>query len=70
VTRRHPLGLTPRQEEVLSLLADVLTNAEIADRLVVSVRTVDHHVSTVLQKLGVSTRREAAKQAEDLRARA
>jgi DNA-binding NarL/FixJ family response regulator len=37
-----------------------MTNAEIAGRLVVSVRTVDHHVSAVLQKLGVATRREAA----------
>jgi DNA-binding CsgD family transcriptional regulator/tetratricopeptide (TPR) repeat protein len=59
-TRQSPLGLTPRQEEVLSLLGEGLTNAEIADRLVVSVRTVDHHVSTVLSKLGVSSRRQAA----------
>ena len=62
-TRDHPLGLTPRQVEVLELLAEGLTNAEIADRLVVSIRTVDHHVSTVLQKLGVSSRKEAAERA-------
>jgi DNA-binding CsgD family transcriptional regulator/tetratricopeptide (TPR) repeat protein len=59
-TRANPAGLTGRQVEILRLLAAGLTNAEIAARLVVSVRTVDHHVSAVLQKLGVSTRREAA----------
>lgn len=59
-TRHHPAGLTPRQAEVLDLLADGLTNAKIADRLVVSVRTVDHHVAAVLQKLGVASRHEAA----------
>jgi DNA-binding NarL/FixJ family response regulator len=59
-TRANPAGLTERQVEILRLLAEGLTNAEIAARLVVSVRTVDHHVSAVLQKLGVSTRREAA----------
>jgi DNA-binding CsgD family transcriptional regulator/tetratricopeptide (TPR) repeat protein len=62
-TRSNPLGLTERQVEVLDLLAEGLTNAEIAERLVVSVRTVDHHVSTVLQKLGVSSRRQAAERA-------
>ena len=59
-TRTNPAGLTDRQVEILRLLAEGLTNAEIADRLVVSVRTVDHHVSAVLQKLGVASRREAA----------
>ncbi|MCE7010913.1 AAA family ATPase [Kibdelosporangium philippinense] len=58
-TRAHPAGLTNRQVDVLDLLAEGLTNAEIAARLVVSVRTVDHHVSTILCKLGVSSRREA-----------
>jgi DNA-binding CsgD family transcriptional regulator len=59
-TRTNPAGLTERQMEILRLLAVGMTNAEIAGRLVVSVRTVDHHVSAVLQKLGVATRREAA----------
>lgn len=53
-------GLTSRQNDVLTLLAEGLTNAEIADRLVLSVRTVDHHVSAVLTKLGVTSRRQAA----------
>jgi len=67
-TRANPAGLTGRQLEILGLLADGLTNAEIAARLVVSVRTVDHHVSSVLQKLNVSTRREAAELAARLTA--
>lgn len=61
-TREHPAGLTGRQAEVLELLADGLTNAQIAQRLVVSVRTVDHHVTAILRKLGVSSRREAVTQ--------
>ena len=59
-TRANPAGLTQRQVDVLALLADGLTNAEIADRLVLSVRTVDTHVAAILAKLGVRTRREAA----------
>jgi DNA-binding CsgD family transcriptional regulator/tetratricopeptide (TPR) repeat protein len=58
-TRGNPAGLTGRQVEILAALAEGLTNAEIAARLVISVRTVDHHVSAVLQKLGATSRREA-----------
>ena len=52
-TRSNPAGLTDRQLDVLALLAEGLTNAEIGERLVVSTRTVDHHVSAILAKLGV-----------------
>ena len=65
VTRRNPEGLTDRQVGVLRLLAEGLTNAEIADRLVVSVRTVDSHVAAVLAKLGVSSRQEAVRVAAE-----
>jgi DNA-binding CsgD family transcriptional regulator len=65
-TRSNPAGLTARQLEILGLLAEGRTNAEIAARLVVSVRTVDHHVSAVLQKLGLAGRREAARAAAAL----
>jgi DNA-binding CsgD family transcriptional regulator len=59
-TRGNPAGLTRRQLAVLDLLREGLTNAEIADRLVLSVRTVDHHVAAILLKLGVKSRHEAA----------
>lgn len=65
-TREHPAGLTTRQSEVLELLAEDLTDAEIADRLFVSTRTINHHVSAVLGKLGVSNRSEAADRASSL----
>ena len=65
-TRANPAGLTPRQVEVLALLAEGLTNAEIADRLVVSPRTAEHHVAAVMTKLGASTRRDAARRASEL----
>lgn len=58
-TARHPAGLTTRQVEVLALLGEGLRNAEIAQRLVVSEKTVDHHVSAILAKLGVRSRAEA-----------
>ncbi|MDR6905421.1 DNA-binding CsgD family transcriptional regulator/tetratricopeptide (TPR) repeat protein [Agromyces sp. 3263] len=66
VTRRNPEGLTDRQVGVLELLAAGLTNAEIADRLVVSVRTVDSHVAAVLAKLGVQSRQDAVRAARQL----
>jgi DNA-binding CsgD family transcriptional regulator len=64
-TRDNPLGLTARQTDVLTLLTEDLTNAEIADRLFISTRTVDHHVSAILVKLGASNRSEAAERARE-----
>ncbi len=52
--------LTPREEEVLCLLAQGLDNAAIAARLVVTRRTVQNHVSTIYSKLGVTSRTQAA----------
>ncbi|HYP55432.1 MAG TPA: LuxR C-terminal-related transcriptional regulator [Solirubrobacterales bacterium] len=52
--------LTSREREVLSLLADGLSNAEIAERLVIAPKTAEHHVGRVLGKLGVGSRAEAA----------
>jgi DNA-binding NarL/FixJ family response regulator len=65
-TRENPAGLTARQLEVLALITEGLTNAEIAERLVVSPRTAEHHVAAVLTKLGATTRREAARRASEL----
>ncbi|MEN3308791.1 MAG: hypothetical protein V7603_4993 [Micromonosporaceae bacterium] len=65
-TRAHPLGLTRREHEVLDLICAGYTNAEIARRLVIAVKTVDHHVSAVLAKLGASTRTIAAAEAARL----
>jgi DNA-binding CsgD family transcriptional regulator len=59
-TRSNPAHLTGRELEVLALLGQSLANAEIADRLVLSRRTVEHHVSAILQKLSVRTRAQAA----------
>ncbi len=65
-TRAHPLGLTRREHEVLDLIVDGRTNAEIAGELFISAKTVDHHVSAVLAKLGVPDRNAAARQAARL----
>ena len=59
-TRANPAGLTARQLDVLALLADGLSNADIAARLVISTKTADHHVSAILAKLDVQSRHEAA----------
>ena len=54
-TRANPARLTARQLEVLRLVAEGRRNAEIARELVLSERTVDHHVAAILQKLGART---------------
>jgi len=59
-TSANPAGLTPREMQILELLADGLSNADIARRLVRSEKTVDHHISAILRKLDVRSRSEAA----------
>jgi DNA-binding CsgD family transcriptional regulator/tetratricopeptide (TPR) repeat protein len=58
-TRGNPHGLTRREAEILTLLSEGLRNSAIARRLFVSTKTVDHHVSAILAKLGVPSRAEA-----------
>lgn len=62
-TRQNPFGLTNRQVDVLGLLMANLSNNEIAGRLVISPKTVDHHVSAILAALDVHSREEAAAKA-------
>jgi DNA-binding NarL/FixJ family response regulator len=64
-TRENPFGLTSRQRDILTLLAQELTNSEIAARLHLSPKTVDHHVSAILAKLDVRTRSNAAAVAQE-----
>ena len=60
------VGVTDRERDVLVLVAGHLTNLEIAERLSLSVRTVESHVSSVIRKLGVSDRRALARRAQEL----
>jgi DNA-binding CsgD family transcriptional regulator/tetratricopeptide (TPR) repeat protein len=62
-TQKNPANLSARELEVLGLVAEGLRNADIAERLVLSERTVDHHVSAILRKLGARTRGEATAKA-------
>jgi DNA-binding CsgD family transcriptional regulator len=66
LTRQNPANLTPRELEVLGLVIQGLSNAEIAGRLVLSQKTVEHHVSAILRKLEVRTRGQAVSAAARL----
>jgi DNA-binding CsgD family transcriptional regulator len=65
-TRERVANLTARQSEVLDLIDQGLTNAEIADRLFISSRTAEHHVAALLSKLSASSRDEAVAIAREL----
>jgi len=58
-TRENPAGLTSREIQVLALLVHGHTNTELARRLHISAKTIDHHVSSILEKLNVRSRTEA-----------
>ncbi|MGD9697284.1 MAG: AAA family ATPase [Thermoleophilia bacterium] len=64
-TRADPDGLSAREREVLELVGEGLTNTEIAERLVLSARTVEHHVASARRKLGAATRADAARALRD-----
>jgi DNA-binding CsgD family transcriptional regulator len=65
-SEQRPFGLTARETEVLVLLAQGLSNGEIADRLFISIKTASVHVSNIYSKLGVETRVAAATLAQGL----
>jgi ATP/maltotriose-dependent transcriptional regulator MalT len=65
-TRSNPAQLTNRQIDVLVLLDEGLQNTEIANKLFISVKTVDHHISAILSKLGTNTRAKAVSEAKRL----
>jgi DNA-binding CsgD family transcriptional regulator len=64
-TVSDPDGLTPRQREVLALIAAGHSDAEVATKLSISPKTVGHHVAAILAKLGVENRTQAAARARD-----
>ncbi|MGW7818182.1 helix-turn-helix transcriptional regulator [Streptomyces puniciscabiei] len=64
-TRSNPYGLTIREMDVLKLLHEGLSDAEIASRLYITPKTAGHHVGAILTKLGVHTRQEAARKVHD-----
>ena len=59
--REHPAELTPREVEVLGLVAEGLTNPQVAQKLFLSPRTVQRHLNSVYRKLGVSSRTAATR---------
>ena len=63
---RMAIELSPQERDVLRLLAEFRTNKEIAEALVISVRTAEKHVEHIVQKLGVADRREAARKAGEV----
>ncbi len=65
-TQDNPANLTAREVEILALLAQGLRNAEVAERLFLSAKTVDHHVSAILRKLDVRSRGAASAEAARL----
>ncbi|HRD64360.1 MAG TPA: LuxR C-terminal-related transcriptional regulator, partial [Nocardioides sp.] len=65
-TRANPGGLTNRQLDVARLVARGLSNNEIANRLYISPKTADHHVSAILAKLELPNRRAVVVQADEL----
>jgi DNA-binding CsgD family transcriptional regulator len=65
-TRANSAGLTRRQAQVLTLLGDGLTNPEIADRLCISAKTAEHHVSAIMARFEAGTRRQAIEAARRL----
>ena len=65
-TRSNPANLTERELDVLQLLKEGLQNKEIADRLFISPKTVDHHISAIFFKLDVNSRTKAVQEAIQL----